>query len=169
MKRFMIFALFAIILMLTACNRGRVEGVERNPNGGVDVTVSITEAEVTGWIADVLTVSGNPLLRDPQVDLQNGQIVVTGEHERRDGSGQRVGGSLIFTLSVVDGALLAQVVDVQIEGITLDDPAISTINQQLVNRLQRRADPDNRAINFVSITITNDEIRTVINARRVNQ
>ena len=167
MKRLMILASFLLILLvLAACNRGRVEDVERNPNGGVDITASITEAEVAGWMGDVLTVSGNPLLRDPQVDLQSGQIVVTGEHERRDGSGQRVNGSLIFSLSVVDGALLAQVTDVQIEGITFDDPAITTINQQLVSRLQRRADPDSRAINFVSVSITDDEVRTTINARR---
>src|SRR3990172_5965871 len=84
MKLRMLCVLLAT-LALAACNRGTVE-VQGNGDGTATVTVTVTEAEIDAAIADALDVS-NPLLRDPVVDLQPGQIVVSGEHDRRDGGG----------------------------------------------------------------------------------
>lgn len=154
-----------LVLTLAGCNRGEVTDVQRNPEGGVDVTVNLTEAEVNEAITDALATAANPLLRNPSVDLQPGQIVVTGEHERRDGSGT-VNGSLTITVTVQDGTVLAQVTQSSIEGFDLTDERIAQFNTRLAENFTRRANRDNREITVTAITITDTELQVTFNARR---
>ncbi len=145
-------------LTLAACNRGTV-GVQGNGDGTATVTVTATEAEVNDAIVDALNVS-SPLLRNPSVDLQPGQIVINGEHERRDGGG-RVSGSVTMTLSVQDGALLAQVVSANIEGLDMSDARITDFNQRMTERMTGRAGRDNRVVTMQSVTITDSDVQIV--------
>ena len=155
-KRIVLFTL--VILALAACNRGKIE-VERKAGGGATVTVTVSESEINDVITEALAVE-NPLLRDPHVDLQAGKIVVTGEHDQRDGSG-RVSGNFTMTLSVQDGALLAQITDVQIQGIDLSDERIANINARMAQRLTERAGRENRIITVTSVTITDNDVEIV--------
>jgi hypothetical protein len=148
--------------LLVACRRGEVS-VERNPSGGVDVSVVLAEADVNGVIADALA-GGNPLLRDPHVDLQSGSIYVTGEHDRRDGNG-RVSGSFRVTVTVQDGAILPQVTEVNIEGIGATDERIAQLNQQLAQGFLSRANRTD-AISVQSVNITDNDLTIVFNVRR---
>ena len=147
-----------LMLGLAACNRADVS-LERNANGGATITVTVSESEINTVIADALAVN-NPLLRDPKVDLQPGKIVVTGEHDQRDGSG-RVSGSLTLTLSVQNGALMAAVTDAQIEGIDLSDARIAELNSRLAERLTTRAGKENRVVKMTSVTVTDNDIQFV--------
>ncbi|MBZ0289057.1 MAG: hypothetical protein K8I30_15670, partial [Anaerolineae bacterium] len=112
--RMLILALICMV-GLAACNRGEVTDVQRDPAGGVDITAQLTETDISEAIADALAVE-NPLLRDPQVDLQAGEIVINGTHDKRDGSGT-VSGSMTVTLSVENGAILPHVTQINIDGI----------------------------------------------------
>lgn len=160
-----VILLFAVLsLLLVACNRENTS-VELNPEGGVDITTELNEADVNTIISDILAQSENPLLRDPEVDLQNGQIVVNGEHDRRDGGG-RVSGNIVLTGSVSEGAILIQVSSVNIEGFDMGDERLTTLNQQLANAFTQRANRDNRLVNVQSLSITEDELTVTINARR---
>ncbi|GAB4527223.1 MAG: hypothetical protein OHK0046_44810 [Anaerolineae bacterium] len=163
-SRLLFLISFILPLLLVACRAGDVTA-RRNPEGGIDITSRLTEADVNTVIGEVLAEVDNTLLRDPQVDLQNGIIVINGEHDRRSGEG-RVAGSLTATMTVQDGALLVQVTEVNIEDVTLDDARISRINERLANRFQLRADPDSRAVNFTSVTITDETLEITLNARR---
>jgi LmeA-like phospholipid-binding len=145
-----------LLLGLAACNRADVS-VQRNASGGATITVTVSESEINTAIADALATS-NPLLRDPQIDLQPGKIVVTGEHDQRDGSG-RVSGSLTLSLSVQDGALLATVTDAQIQGLDLSDASIAEFNSRLAERLTTRAGRENRVVKMTSVNITDGEIQ----------
>src|ERR1700755_3358387 len=98
----------ALILGLAACNRGNVSDVQRDANGGVDATVSLTEQEVNDAVVEALSKQGNPLLRNPKIEWQPGQMVINGEHERRDGQGT-VSGSVTVTVTAQNGAILPQV------------------------------------------------------------
>jgi hypothetical protein len=150
---------------LVSCRRGELTDVQRDPNGGVDATFRVTEAEVNDAITEALANSGNPLLRNPKVDLQPGQIVVNGERDTVNGGG-RVAGSLTLTLTAQNGALLAQVTKADLEGVPLTDPRIQQFNQRLQDGFNRRANRDNKQITFQSVTISDSDIQITFNAKR---
>lgn len=147
-----------VVLILPACNRD----VTIQPiDGTAVITVTLTEAEVNTLIVNVLANSDNPLLRDPVVDLQNGQIVISGEHERRDGAG-RVQGTITLTLTATNGALSAQVTGATIEGFDLSDERIARFNGALQAQLAGRAREQNARAILDRVTITNDELQIQI-------
>ncbi|MCB9451210.1 MAG: hypothetical protein H6672_07205 [Anaerolineaceae bacterium] len=157
-QRLTLFFLAAI--SLAACNFGSVS-VERNADGTAEVIVSLTESEVNTAIQTVLTNMGNPLLRNPSVDLQPGQIVIAGEHDRADGGG-RVSGTVTMTLSVVNGSIQAQVTNATFEGWDVSDARIQEFNQQLAERLSGRARQDNPRATLSSINITDTTLEVHI-------
>lgn len=149
-------------LSLVGC-RGQFN-VERNPEGGADVTITLAESDINAAITEALNERENPLLRDPQVDLQPGQIVINGTHDRRDGSGS-VSGSLTATVTIQDGALLAQVTQADIEGVDLSDERIARFNERLAENFNRRASR-NDGLTMQSVTITDGDIEIKFNVRR---
>ncbi len=165
MKTRIMFLLGLLIFALAGCNRGEVVDVQRDGNGGADVTFRLTEGDISAAISEALSAGSNPLLRNPQIDLQPGQIVVSGEHDRRDGKGS-VSGTITITLSIQNGTLLAQVSQANIEGWDASDTRIAEFNQRLADNFSRRANRDNKQINFTSVTITNDAVEVVFNIKR---
>lgn len=161
-----ILVLFGVLMLaLAGCNRGTVEDVQRDPNGGADVTYKLTQSDINTAITDALSARSNPLLRNPTVDLQPGQIVINGEHERRDGTGT-VSGSITMTLTVQNGTLLAQISQANIEGWDATDPRIAEFNQRLTDDFSRRANRDNKQITFTSVSITDDAVELVFNIKK---
>lgn len=153
--------LFALILLLTACNFS----AERSPSGGLDVTVSVSESDVNTAIRRALDASADPLLRDPSVDLQNGQIVVSGEHDRRDGSG-RVSGTVTLTAGVANGALTLQASSLAIEGFEATDSRLTEFNQTLAAALNQLAANTRGQITILAVTVTDSEMQIRFNAQR---
>lgn len=165
MKMRTLFLLLLLIVGLAACNRDNVTDVERGADGGVDITVKLTEQEVNDSVTTALAAAANPLLRNPSVDLQAGQIVVNGEHERRDGSGV-ITGSVTITVTVQDGLLLPQISKADIEGFDLTDARVAEFNQRLQTDFNRRANRDNQQLTFKSVTISNSDLEIVFNIKR---
>src|SRR5262249_46289231 len=157
MKARVFFCLMLAALLLAGCRRGQLEGLQRNADGSVSATVRLTEADINAAISDALTASGNPLLRNPQVDLQNGQVVANGIHDQRNGNGT-VSGSFTLTLTVESGTIKAQITAANIEGVSLSDAAIADLNQRLTDNFNRRANRENRHITVTSLTIGNDAV-----------
>jgi hypothetical protein len=154
-----------LILGLTACNRGTVNDVQRNPEGGVEVTLSLTEQEVNDAVAQALENSGNPLLRNPQVDLKPGQIVITGQHERRDGGGT-VSGTVTVNVGLNAGKVQVQITQAQIEGFDLSDARIQQFNDRLAAIFSTRLERDQGIITITALNITEDTLQFTLNARR---
>ena len=165
MKIRSVFLLLFMIVGLAACNRGNVTDVERSAEGGVDITVKLTEQEVDDSVTTALAAAANPLLRNLSVDLQAEQIVVNGEHERRDGGG-KVTGSVTITVAVQDGLLLPQISKADIEGFDLTDARVAEFNQRLQADFNRRANRDNQQLTFKSVSITNSDLEIVFNVKR---
>ena len=151
--------LLILVLSLSACNRD--VSVSPNGDGTATVTVSVTESEINTIISNALNNAGNPLLRNPEVDLQNGQIVVSGEHDRRDGSGT-VSGTITLNATVSNGQLVVTVTSVDIEGWDASDERIAEFNENLAERLGGRARQDNAGATLESVTITNDAFQISI-------
>lgn len=125
-------------LLLAACGAGRVEIIRERGSDVFNVTVELNEDDVAQLVADALTASANPLLRNPVVDLQNGQIEVTGTHERRDGGGQ-VNGRIILIPSVQNEHLVLEATEINLEGMDVSDERIEQFNSNLAGRISGRA------------------------------
>lgn len=165
MRWMVVLMLVVLAGSLTACRRAEVTDIERNPDGGVDVTLTLAESDINEVIQQALAVRANPLLRNPQVDLQAGQIVINGEHDRRDGSGT-VNGSVTVQVTVADGKLQATVVGLQIEGVDLNDERVTTFNQRVNDLLNSRAAQGRGQITVQSVSISETQMDVVLNAQR---
>lgn len=156
MKHIKLAALLVLgSLLLGACGAGRVSIVRERGSDVADVTVELNEADVAQLVDEALQTGGNPLLRNPVVDLQDGQIEVTGTHDRRDGSGQ-VNGRIVIIPSVQNGNLLLEATEINIEGVALSDEQIERFNNNLAERISRRAEQRTRNLNLTGVSATND-------------
>lgn len=155
-----------LLLMLAACNRDNVD-VQRNGDGTATITVTLNEAEVNTMIETALNRADDPLLRDPGVDLQNGQMVITGEYDRQDGGGS-VSGSLTLTASIDNGRLQLEVTSINIEGFDVTDERIAEFNESLAVLMSNRARQDNPRATLTSVSITEDtfSFSLVVNTQR---
>jgi hypothetical protein len=148
--------LLALMLVLAGCQFGNIN-VRPNGDGTASVTISMSESDVNGLIQAALARTSNPLLRDPRVDLQPGQIVINGTHDRRDGGGS-VSGSINVALTVSGGKVQAQITAANIEGVPLSDGRIAELNQQLAQHFTDRVNRDNRNAQVTSINITDSTL-----------
>lgn len=131
-----VIALLGMLVLLAGCNMGNVS-LQRDASGNVEGSVTLTEAEINTAVQTVLANNPGLRLQNATTDLQNGQIVVSGDYTKADGStGQ---GSFTMTMVAQDGALLAQISSLNIEGWSADDPVIRQINEQMTQDFQRRA------------------------------
>ena len=140
-------------LLLAACGAGRVEIIRERGSDLFNITVELNEDDVTQLVADALAASANPLLRDPVVDLQNGQIEVTGTHERRDGGGQ-VNGRIILIPSVQDEHVVLAATEINIEGMDVSDERLEQFNNNLAERITGRAGQRTPNITLTGITVS---------------
>lgn len=157
-----LFLLLVLVFSLAACNRD--VDVQVNGDGTADISVSVTEVEVNTVVQNALS-GNNPLLRNPSVDLQNGQIVVSGEHDRRDGGGT-VAGTVTLSATVSNGELQVQVTSVNIEGWDANDERIQQFNDAIAERLGGRARQNNGNASLQSVSISNDSLTFVIRVSR---
>lgn len=151
-----LFLILLLPLTLVACNQDNVD-VQRNGDGTATITVTVQEAEVNTMIVAALSQMENPLLRNPSVDLQNGQIVVNGERDRQDGGG-RVSGTVTLSVNVVNGSLQIQATSANFEGFEIPADQIAEFNQNLADAMAGRARQDNPRATLQGVTITNDTL-----------
>ncbi|GAB5492339.1 MAG: hypothetical protein Phog2KO_25540 [Phototrophicaceae bacterium] len=148
-----IILLVVLIFALVGCNRSL--DVQPNGDGTSTITVGLTESEINTVITTALNTAENPLLSNPSVDLQTGQIVVSGDYQRQDGSGT-ASGTITLQVSVANGEIQAQVTNVNVEGWDASDERIQQFNQRLETALATVAQQNNANASLDRITITND-------------
>lgn len=154
MKLFMMSLL--ALWLASACSLGGVN-LTRNEDGSLNVSVALTEADVTSIVASALANSPQPVLRNVSVDLQNGQMVIAGTHDRPDGSGP-VDGTLTATAAVTGGQLAVTVTSLNIAGYNTDDAALQGINQQLAAGLSARGTQSNQGAQLTNVVITDNAL-----------
>ncbi|MCA9962016.1 MAG: hypothetical protein KC413_13900 [Anaerolineales bacterium] len=164
-KLWMVFVLGS--LLLTACGAGRVQIARERGSDVFNVTVELNEDDIALLVEGALAASANPLLRDPEVDLLDGQIEVTGVHERRDGGGD-VNGRMVIVPSVQDGLLVVEVAELSIDGVDVSDTRIEQFNNNLEQRIGNRLEQRNRQISVTGVTVTDDLLILAFDASRSN-
>ncbi|MFN8528344.1 MAG: LmeA family phospholipid-binding protein [Anaerolineae bacterium] len=162
-KRLALLMVIASALMIAGC-RGNIN-VQRGADGSLNVTVTLSEADVNAAITDALNTSANPLFRNPSVDLQSGQIVINGEHDRRDGGG-RISGSVTVTPSVTNGVLSITVSSLNVEGLAATDAEVQAFNARIQEALARRVNRDHPNVALNAVTVSDTEMVIELNLRR---
>lgn len=152
-------------LLLVACGAGRIEIVRERGSDVFNITAELNEEDVAQLVEEALQVGGNPLLRNPVVDLQDGQIEVTGQHERRDGGGV-VNGRIQLTPSVQNGTLRLEATEISLEGMDVSDERITQFNENLAGRLSRWAEQRTRSITLTGVTVSNNLLVLTLEATR---
>lgn len=150
------------IFILSAC--GGTVSIQRNPEGGANITITLSESDVNIAIQTALSQMTNPLLRNPSVSLEDGQIIINGEHDRRDGGG-RVSGSITLVPRVSDGALEIQATAINIDGLEASDERLAQFNQRFASAITQRLNNAPR-IEILSVTVRADQLEAVFNVRR---
>ena len=139
---------------LAGCRRGDLS-IDRDAG---TINVTLNESDVNAEIEAALATAENPLLRNPSVDLQNGAIVVNGEHLRRDGSGQTIRGSVTFSPAVADNQLTIRVTAVDIEGVALDDAEAQTLANRVAERINAAIARTVRVLEVSALTVSDTGI-----------
>lgn len=157
--------MFRVLLVLMAvsafalvgCRRGDLS-IDREA-GTINVTLS--ESDVNAAIEAALAAlaaAENPLLRNPSVDLREGTLVVSGEHLRRDGSGQTVSGTVTFTPVVANNQLSISVTAVDIEGVALNDTQAQAFADRVAERINAAIARTVRVLEISSLTVSDTGI-----------
>lgn len=165
-KMMMVIVLVLGSLPLVACGAGRVEIVRERGSDVFNVTVELNEDDMAQLVETALS-NRNPLLRDPVVDLQDGQVVVAGTHERRDGNGE-VDGRIVIAPTVQDGHLVLTVTEISIDGVDVDDARIQQFNDNLAERIERRLDNRTRELTMTAVSVTDDLLVLMFDAERLD-
>lgn len=165
MKRFAI--LLCLSLLLAACGgRGDVQ-VERNPEGGATVTVTLTQEDLNLSISEAISDGDNTLLLNPQIVLSENLITVTGDYFTP--SGEQRSGTMTVVLGAADGLLTAEVTSVEIEGFDANAERLARINERLASALLRRANRENRVVTVESVSVTAARVEVVLNVQRAEE
>lgn len=164
----LVLGFILLSLPLVGCGAGRVEIVRDRGSDMFNVMVELNEDEMAQLVAQALSAGANPLLRDPVADFQDGQIEVTGTHQRRDGGGN-ISGRIVIVPSVQDSVLAIEVTEVDIEGVSVSDERIAQFNERLAARLGSRLDQRPRDITMTGVTVTDTVLTLTFNVSRVNE
>jgi hypothetical protein len=169
MKRTLLLGL-ALLMVLAACNMGNV-GVERNESGGIDISVTLTESEVNTLISEAISqaqANGQAVrAQNVSVDLQNGQIVINGEYEQQNGTGNFVPGSITLAVTTVDGRANVTVTSADIAGIEANDARLTAITDRINEALNSRASRDNGPnVTLTNISITDNDMTMTISIQQ---
>ena len=169
MKKIMLLGL-TLMLAMTACSMGNV-GIDRNPEGGVDIRVTLTESEVNTLITEAIAAAaenGQAIrVQNPTVDLQAGQIVLSGDYEQQNGTGNYVNGSLTLAVTTADGRVTVAVTQANIQGVEANDERLTQIADRINEALNSRASRDNGSnIQLTGVTITDNDMTMVVNVGR---
>lgn len=106
--------------------------LSRNLDGSLRAQATIGEQALQSEISAALA---DPSFQRVDVDLAQGVIYVRGERTRPDGGQDWMTFSLY--LEAVDGAMRAQVSEVQVNGYDLRQATIRNWNQRIANNLER--------------------------------
>jgi hypothetical protein len=166
MRKTLLFFTLLALPLLAACDRATVQ---RNPEGGVDVTVTLTESEVNTLLTQALARAeanrGELRLQNGAVDLQPGTLVLTGDFEDEDGTA--ASGSLTLAVSQVDGKLSVQATSASWDGFDATDERLSLMTARITEALNSRLQRDNgQQITLTSLTVTDNDMTVVLNVQR---
>lgn len=155
MRRFLLLFLIctALIFTLTGCRRGDVS-VDRDAG---TLTITLSESDLNTGLTALIAAQANPLLRNPSLDLQPDLLVLTGQHQRRDGQGT-VTGAITLRPSVVNGAIQVSVDSVTVEGVAVNDAQVQAFANDLATLLNNQSALRERQVTITALAVTDSAL-----------
>lgn len=152
--------LIALALLMAACGR-----VEFQTDAEYSyLSVQMTAQESTDLIEGLLTGGASPVMAEADAELGEGEIVVSGIVNTREGDQHP--GSLSLRLWADNGRLQVAVSQFSFAGFTAEQSAIDAINRDIAAGLSAWADrPDNNS-DFSELTVSTSGIRFTIRTPR---
>jgi len=131
-----IAAILAVMLLATmACSIG---GLTINGNSAtIDVTLNQEQVNTLLTSAQVNIVDNNDRLLDKvtAIEFHDGFVRTTGT--ATDKSGKEITGSYDVSFSAANDVLVVKIIAVNIAGVTMDDPRITTANQEIADGINK--------------------------------
>ncbi|GEM_PF-1633418 len=159
-KSAMLLGVFVLILALSsvACAFG---GVQMDGNT-MSVTIELNEAQVNQMLSQPdANVSSNVLLDEiTSVDMQDEVIKVFGRYTKEDGT--QAEGSYEVTFYDENGELKAEIVAVDIEGYSIDDPRVAEINNRMAEELAKSASESQGEVRFTDVQIADGKLKMTV-------
>jgi hypothetical protein len=101
---------------------------------------------------------GADLLKDiTAVDMQDGIIRVIGVYDTP--AGEEAEGSYDVATYAENGELRAELVAVNMEGVSMDDPRIERVNAELTRELAETAAENRGEVEFTNVEVTEDGLK----------
>jgi hypothetical protein len=120
--------LIVFTLLLSACKAD----ISRNDDGSFDVETTISQQQlqtaITAAIAD-------PLIKELNISLQSGYILVSGTRERLNDSSKTDMLSFRLDLGVRDGQLTSTISNALLDGIAIEQNRVNHWNETIANRI----------------------------------
>jgi hypothetical protein len=129
-----------------------------NTGKDLDINVSLKESDVNSILdrsTNRMNESDQLLKKIDRVDFQDGVIKVYGTYQR---NGETKEGSYNVSLSAENGQLVAKIVDVNIEGMTVDSSQVTKINDELSKDLSKTASENQGKVEFTKVDVTDDAV-----------
>lgn len=156
-----------VLLTSAACS---FSGITSKVGNNLDFQVTLSQDQINTLLANAHQNApdrNRDLLDDlTRVDLQDGLIRVYGT---RTHQGQRVSGSYDVKLAAVDGKLKAEIVGVDIPGMSLDDPRVQSTNEEVAKSLSQSAMENHDHVSFDSVKVTNDNVQINLTVKLDNK
>ncbi|NWF68034.1 MAG: hypothetical protein HXY40_03020 [Chloroflexi bacterium] len=167
MKKGLIAYLLLLALLAAACNFGGV-GLERNADGSLNINITLSESQVNDLVSQALISaesSGRSVrVQNASVDLQPGQMVISGEYEQQNGTGNFVQGSITLAVAMVDGRVNVSVTQANIGGMEANDARLTEIAERINDALGARAQQGSSGdVRITNVTISANDLTLVIN------
>jgi hypothetical protein len=153
---FLVLSLAALALITSACSFHPLKGEVLSQT--VDVTIP---EDLLDDSQPSFTIHDHDFWEDLDVDvnrleLHDGYIRFLGTQVQPDGS--RVDCTIDVSLGVEDGMLTAKVISLDVPGITLTDPVVVKINQDMEATLSLEGFTPGAGVEFQEVVVTEDEL-----------
>lgn len=143
--------LVPIVFSLSACRAN----ISRNEDGSLTVETTISQQEmqeaITASIAD-------PLIRELNVSLQSGYVLVTGQRQRLNDASKTDTLTFRLDLGISNGQLTATISNAQLDGVPVEQNRVDHWNQTIASRLvilgKKRPNSTLEAVNVTSEAVS---------------
>lgn len=156
--QFKLFPVMIAVFLLTLAGCG-IANI-RTEGGQLAVDVNMSESQVNSLINLAISRSGN-VTSDFLLDQISSVDFIEPDTMRVFGSAGGVEGSYDMTISAADGALQIAVADVNVPGISMDDPRIEKANEALTTSFTNSARSENDG-RFTNAAVEGDQLTITI-------
>ncbi len=145
--------LVALVFLISACRAN----ISRNSDGSLSVQTTISQQELQEAINASIA---DPLVKELNVSLQQGYILVTGQRQRLNDASKTDTLNFRLDLGVNNGQLTATVSDATLDGKPVEQSRVDHWNQTIASRIvilgKKRPNTNLKSVNVTPEAVAMD-------------